>query len=726
MRHFLLLLPLLVAPLRADEPPTGPRLITRPDTFPTLVNPQCSHCRDEAKRRADDLRADDRVLCWVRGYSDGGAIPLRFFLASYRVISDSYGVFVYDPDAGYARGFAPSYDFRFHGWRNGVMVMRHKDGTLYSCLSGVAFDGPKKGERLRPVPTLMSDWGFWLKRYPQNVAYHMFDKYRPIELPAKANEDSARSRAPIDPRLPADTTVLGVHDGGADRAYPVDAIEKAGLIRDRLADRDVIVLWYGPTRTAAAYRPVAVPDKKDGGPPRPLTLGRDDKEPDAPFADSETGSRWDVAGRAVGGPLKGWTLEWLDGTQVKWFAWAAEYPQTTVHGPTPAPAPDTGAGPDKAKEVAGTAEFLRSVPKRFARLEAVDAAHRRVTLLFEGEKQSKQWPLLPDAEVKVAGWWGRPEQLRPGDRVWAWFQVNRRKEPTAIFMLADEPSEQDIHDGRLTVAAKTTETITLKPAGASARTLSTEGATFNPSPPSSGGPAAGTAPAGPVGLNPGVKVFVQTSDGRARLLFDVAGFEAARTRQRAWLAARWAADGLPGSVSVLHPLSGEMDVLLDHEAVRWGRSLKSGDEVRLRADPPMRAVVKRVSPWRERTQVRLVVHGHDQADLTQGQRVALLVNAPAKQAQEALLPPDTDRPRIREERVEWVLASIYCPCGVGGDTCTGHFYTLASCNPNGCGTPNLMRKRVAELIERGRTDRQILEELVEEYGQGLLRPHLAP
>src|SRR5438445_13690845 len=94
----------------ADEP----KLIVKPEAFPTLVNPNCSHCRDEAKRRANELRDDDRVLCWLRGYSDGGAIPLRFFLNTYRVISDSYGVFVYDPEAGYARGFAPSYNSRFH------------------------------------------------------------------------------------------------------------------------------------------------------------------------------------------------------------------------------------------------------------------------------------------------------------------------------------------------------------------------------------------------------------------------------------------------------------------------------------------------------------------------------------------------------------------------------------------------------------------------------------
>jgi cytochrome c-type biogenesis protein CcmH/NrfF len=37
-----------------------------------------------------------------------------------------------------------------------------------------------------------------------------------------------------------------------------------------------------------------------------------------------------------------------------------------------------------------------------------------------------------------------------------------------------------------------------------------------------------------------------------------------------------------------------------------------------------------------------------------------------------------------------------------------------------------MRRTVAERIDKGLTDRQILEELVKEYGPELLRPHLLP
>ncbi|HMC65678.1 MAG TPA: DUF3179 domain-containing (seleno)protein [Gemmataceae bacterium] len=350
MRRCIVLISFLVGGAAfGAEPSNEAKLILKPEAFPTLVNPNCSHCRDEAERRAGELRAGDRVLCWLRGYSDGGAIPYRFFLNPYRVISDSYGVFVYDPDAGYARGFAPSYDFRFHGWRNGVMVMKHKDGTVYSCLTGLAFDGPRKGTRLHAIPTLVSDWADWLKQYPHAVAYHMFDKYKPVELPAKVNEDSRKSRLRPDPRLSADAAVVGVWDGKQARAYPIDELAKDGFIQEAVDGQPRVVFWYAATRSAAAYLPEASPPRKYSAPRpdkngespiakeptdgrRKLTLVRDDKDKSAPFTDKETGSRWDIAGRAVSGELKGWTLTWLDSTQVKWFAWAAEYPETTTYG----------------------------------------------------------------------------------------------------------------------------------------------------------------------------------------------------------------------------------------------------------------------------------------------------------------------------------------------------------------------------------------------------------
>ena len=301
--------------------------LEKPTFFKTLVNPQCSHCIDEAKRRAGDLRDGDRVLAWIRGQYDGGAVPFRFFLVPYRVISDSYGVWVYDADAGFVRGYEPSFDFSFHGWRNGIMVIQHKDGTLFSALSGIAFDGPRKGTALNPLPIIETDWGYWLKAYPKTVAYEMFEKYAPQALPASANADSVSTRPPENKRLNADEPVIGLAVGNQAKVYPLSLLAAKHVIRDKVGDQEVVVLWYAPTKTAAIF----APRMENENVPARLKLERNAQILTAPFMDKETFSHWTVEGRAIEGPLKGKTLAWLPGVQCKWFAWAAEYPATEIY-----------------------------------------------------------------------------------------------------------------------------------------------------------------------------------------------------------------------------------------------------------------------------------------------------------------------------------------------------------------------------------------------------------
>jgi hypothetical protein len=374
-----------VTVLAQDKPttPKVPPIIAKPDAFKALDDPDCSHCVVEHNRRKKELRADDRVLCWRQvyenGYTNDGAIPLRFFLSTHRILNDGWGVFVYDPDAGYARGYRPQGRFRFHGWRNGVMVMKGEDGTLYSGLTGIAFDGPKKGHRLQPEATLVTDWGFWHERYPQALAYTMFDKYQPVELPTEVNEDSRKSRGPADKRLPADTMVLGVWDGKHARAYPLDVLEKAGVLYDTVKDQPRVVFWYGPTRTAAAYRPAVFVNGRSPGYIGDGIFTVDPKGGAAPFVDRRTGGHWDITGRGEGG---GPMLAWVDSVQVKWFAWAAEYPETSIYGKDAAK-PDPKPPGDKNPEPAGPLGNLDVTSRRFAVLKDVDARRQRVTLLLD-------------------------------------------------------------------------------------------------------------------------------------------------------------------------------------------------------------------------------------------------------------------------------------------------------------------------------------------------------
>ena len=317
---------LILATALMGVAPDSPKTLFKPDLFQTLVDPDCSYCHVEEKRAGDVLKSDDRVLAWIRGDHEGGAVPYRWFLAPYRVISDTYGVFVYDPDAGFVRGWPASVDFRFHGWRNGIMTMRHKDGTLFDCLTGEAFDGPRKGERLKPIPTIETTWGSWSKLMPKSVAYEMKPQFRPMPLPSAVDLKSKSTRPAPDPRLDPEARVFGLVNDGKAAAWP-SASFGSGVEIHRLAiGRDAATILHdGRTGTTAAYSSFT-----EGKTPRRVDLELDAGDETAPFVDRTTGSRWSIAGRCVSGKSKGESLKWLPGVAVKWSAWAAAYPDTTL------------------------------------------------------------------------------------------------------------------------------------------------------------------------------------------------------------------------------------------------------------------------------------------------------------------------------------------------------------------------------------------------------------
>lgn len=304
---------------------TEPRrkLLIKPGLYLPLREPPCSYCSTEHRKGL--VRDDDLVIAWIRGVHNGGVFPVRHFLAGPRVINDTYGLFFYDPDGGYVAAYKKDYGYAFHGWRGGVMVVQGRDGTLWSALTGVAFEGPQKGKRLERIPSLTTNWGYWRMLHPESTAYNLFDgkKYRVTELPVDLSQEAKTSLGKVDPRLHEDLAVLGV-ETGAGKAYPLDRGVERACFTDDVAGKPIAVFWYAPTGSAAAFESTV------GG--RRLTFYADAISPEtAPFKDKETGTRWTIAGRAVDGPLRGKELNWMPSIQCRWYAWSSEYPQTAVY-----------------------------------------------------------------------------------------------------------------------------------------------------------------------------------------------------------------------------------------------------------------------------------------------------------------------------------------------------------------------------------------------------------
>lgn len=303
--------------------PLGRKLVLTPNPIAPLTEPQCSYCSTQHRKHL--IEDGDLVLAWIRGAHNGGAISVRHFLAGPRVINDTYGLFFYDPEGGYLAAYKKDYGYKAHGWRSGVMVVEGRDGTLWSALTGIAFEGPQKGKRLERIPSLATLWSHWLMLHPESTAYDLFDgqKYKVTPLGEKPADEALASRGAVDARLPAETVVLGLERGDKTLAVPVDEKSERACSTVQLDGQSIAVFWYGPTRTAVAFS-----SSLEG---RALTFFADKISPEtAPFKDKETGTRWTLAGRGIDGPLKGKELTWAPGIQCRWFAWSSEYPQTEV------------------------------------------------------------------------------------------------------------------------------------------------------------------------------------------------------------------------------------------------------------------------------------------------------------------------------------------------------------------------------------------------------------
>jgi hypothetical protein len=137
-----------------------------------------------------------------------------------------------------------------------------------------------------------------------------------------------------DGRLPPKIRVVAFELGRETVAYPFDALERAGAVNDVVDGVPVAILWESGTSSAldlasiSASRDVgavgAFRRELDG---RTLTLRREGEG----FVDEETGSTWNLFGRAVAGELEGVRLEPIVHDNTLWFAWAAFRPETRVY-----------------------------------------------------------------------------------------------------------------------------------------------------------------------------------------------------------------------------------------------------------------------------------------------------------------------------------------------------------------------------------------------------------
>ena len=234
------------------------------------------------------------------------------------------------------------YDFGVSGnLRNSDLVMWDRQTqSWWQQLTGEGIAGELAGAQLRFVPAQIVSWAAFRDEYADGLVLDRpgFSRaYGRNPYPYYDNLDSYPFLfyGDADPRLPPKERVAAVEINGDAAAFPYSVLAMERVAHAEVGGEEIVVFFEFGTSTALGSGAIA--DAADVGATGVFRPTLDGERLTFAFdgdgiTDEGTGSRWNVLGRAVSGPLAGRQLERLNAQDHLWFAWAAFKPHTTVYG----------------------------------------------------------------------------------------------------------------------------------------------------------------------------------------------------------------------------------------------------------------------------------------------------------------------------------------------------------------------------------------------------------
>ena len=223
--------------------------------------------------------------------------------------------------------------------RSDLVMWDRQTESWWQQLSAEAVVGKLAGKKLEVLPSQTLSWADFKKRYPQGDVlsrdtgterdygrnpYQGYDDpdSQPFLLDGEADE-----------RLPPRERVAAVTAGEETVVVPFSRLEKEPVVNEQVAGKPVVVFFK--RGVVSALDAGSISDSKDVGTAAAFERVADGRTfefewREDRYVDRQTGSSWDITGRAVEGELRGERLAAVRHDEQFWFALAAFVPDARI------------------------------------------------------------------------------------------------------------------------------------------------------------------------------------------------------------------------------------------------------------------------------------------------------------------------------------------------------------------------------------------------------------
>ena len=223
--------------------------------------------------------------------------------------------------------------------KSDLIMYDRQTETWWQQALGEAIAGELTGTRLTFLASQVMSFGDFAAAFPDGEV---------LAIPAAGGRSYGRNpyegydstdrpflyEGVLDARLPATERVVGISLNERARAYAFSALAKQGVVNDELAATPIVIFFK--QGVSSALDTALINQGRDVGGTVVFDRQVDNQvltfqaTVDGTFNDTETGSTWNIIGKAIAGPLAGKQLTRVVAFDHFWFAWQAFYPEREI------------------------------------------------------------------------------------------------------------------------------------------------------------------------------------------------------------------------------------------------------------------------------------------------------------------------------------------------------------------------------------------------------------